>query len=101
MTKNNLEYLEYITKGVVNGISGTGGVSGTVGISEIYTGLTYISYDDPYLVFAENRKEERSSNTKLPILKDLELIPINKIKIQISSLYGKLGNSNHSHMLYE
>ena len=99
----NLEYAEYVAQSLGNyprgssgisgtcglsgpsGISGTCGYSGPSGISDINSGLTSPTFEK-----------------RLPILKDLELIPIKKqpIKIQSSGLYGTFNNSC-SYRLYE
>lgn len=104
--KKNISYSEYIAKTLgnygasgtcgatgVSGASGTCGHSGSSGTRNIFDAT--IPYSDPYLpADTALTYATYSINNKLPILKDLELIPIKKsIKIQNSGLYGLFDNS--------
>jgi len=99
----NKEYSEYIAETVGNGISGSCGVSGVSGVSGTCGKTGTCGNNNKFLETYANLHSESKESSKLPILKDLELIPINKkaIKIQINNLYGTLGDNSNMHMLYE
>ena len=79
------EYYTYYNKNFEEiGCSGVSGSSGTVG----YSGSSYKNFG------------HSSSSSNLPILEDLEFIPINPIKIQNSGLYGTFDRT-FTAMLYE
>ena len=78
------------------GCSGVSGTSGTVACSGVSGSSGTVGYSgSSYKNFGHS-----SSSSNLPILEDLEFIPINPIKIQNSGLYGTFDRT-FTAMLYE
>lgn len=91
----------------VSGTSGSMGVPGTSGFGYSsscgYSGSSPLrSVFDTSVTYSDTALTYSTSESKLPILRDLVLIPISKkpIKIQNSGLYGVYDNLKF-HMLYE
>jgi hypothetical protein len=102
-SNKNIAYAEYVAQSIGNYPNGSAGISGTCGLSGVsgISGTCGESSSSGFLGYSRVNGEpmyySQISDSKLPILKDLELIPINKpIKIQNSGLYGSIDS-----MLYE
>ena len=96
----NVSYAEYVAQSIGNYPRGSSGISGTCGLSGVsgISGTCGASGPSGFLGYSRVTGEpmySQISDSKLPILKDLELIPIKKnpIKIQNSGLYGTFMNT--------
>ena len=93
---NNLDrtikYSEHIAETLgAGGVSGVSGACGVSGVSGASGSVGVSNYNKNSSSCGLGGYESKTTKT-LPILEDLELIPINSIKIQNSGLYGSLTN---------